>query len=152
LVEKRGKVVLINVNASSLVHHIQGVVDWPAHHFEESFELAANINGRQVKVLTKMHALGSGLITLPGAEPQTSVHIHFPDYALPLCLNEKTLVDFEKIDKGVKLTLDGRQRFFLESGIVKIGSIGDGQAAVIKAFEFSGKLCDDLKSHLGKHT
>ena len=151
LIDNRGKVVLINVNANSLVHYIQEIVDWPGHYLENEFTLPVNLGGRQVNVLTKVHAPGSGFIKLPGKEPNTSVKFHFPDYALPFCLNETTRQNFEKIDKKIKLELDERYRLFLKSEIVKIGSIGYGQVAVFNAFDFSNKLCRDLKSYIKKY-
>lgn len=150
LIENRGKVVLINVNANSLVHYIQEIVDWPGHYLENEFALPINLGGRLVNVLTKVHAPGSGFIKLPGEEPGTTVDIHFPDYALPFCLNETARQNFEKIDKNFKLELDERYQLFLQSGIVKIGSVGYGQAAVIQASEFSEKLCKDMESFLEK--
>jgi len=151
LVENKGKVVLINVNANSLVHHIHELVDWPGNYLENEFPMTIMLNGEPVKVTTKVHAPGSGYIALPGEEPNTVAKVHFPDYALPFCLNEKNRLDFEKVHKNVKLALDERFQFFLDSGIVKIGPFGYGQAAVIRAFEFSDKLCRDLVSHLEKY-
>jgi aminoglycoside N3'-acetyltransferase len=151
LIENRGKVVLLNVNANSLLHHLQEIVEWPGLFVEHEFCLAVAVDGSLVDVTTKVHAPGSGYIHFPGSEPGTTVKIHFPDYALPFCLNEKARKDFQKIDKKIKLALDDRQRFFLESGIVKMGAVGYGQAAVIKAFDFSKRVCQDLKSYLDKY-
>ena len=150
LIDNRGKVVLINVNANSLVHYIQEIVDWPGHYLENEFTLPVNLGGRLVNILTKVHAPGSGFIKLPGKEPGTTVNIHFPDYALPFCLNETARQNFEKIDKNFKLELDERYQLFLQSSIVKIGSVGYGQAAIIQASEFSEKLCKDMESFLEK--
>jgi len=152
LIENRGKVVLINVNANSLVHYIQEIVDWPGHYLDNEFTLPIILGGRLVDVLTKVHAPGSGFIKLPGEAPGTTVDIHFPDYALPFCLNETARQNFEEIEKNFKLELDERYQHFLQRGIVKIGSVGFGQAAVIKASDFSDKLCKDLKSFLEKNS
>lgn len=152
LIEHRGKVVLINVNANSLMHHIQELVDWPGHYLEDPFSLAINMGGRLVHVSTMVHAPGSGFIDLPGKVLQASVKIQFPDYALPFCLNTRTLEAFEKIDEKVRSAIDKRYQFFLESGIVKIGAVGHGHAAVIEAFEFSNRLREDLISYLEKYT
>jgi len=152
LIENRGKVVLINVNANSLVHYVQEIVDWPGHYLEDEFSLPINLDSRTVNVLTKVHAPGSGFIKLPGEDPNTSVNIHFPDYALPFCLNDTARQNFEKIDKKIKSELDERYQLFLKSGIVKIESVGYGQAAVIKAFEFSDKISKDLSSYLKKNS
>jgi len=147
LVENKGKVVLINVNANSLVHHIQELIDWPGHYLENEFTMMIMLNGEPVKVKTKIHAPGSGYIMLPGEEPNTSVKIHFPDYALPFCLDERARKNFERIDKTIKLEMDKRYQYFLKSGIVQIGPVGYGQAAVIEAFEFSDKVRKDLESY-----
>jgi aminoglycoside N3'-acetyltransferase len=146
-----GKILLLNTNGNSILHRVQEIVDWPNHYLEEQFSLPVLMGGRPVAVTTSVHSPSPcHHVLLPGREEQEERLIHIPSYALPFLLGESDESEYRRLRADVAKDLEDRLQYFTERGVVKMGPVGFGKAAVIKSGGFCRRIVADLVLHLSE--
>ena len=152
LVGLKGKILLINTNANSLLHRVQEVVDWPNHYLDRLFELPVVGRGGRFTVKSRVHAPGPfSYVVLPATRDSGFVLLHIPAYALPVFLGPTTRAAYEALHPHTRETLEARFAWFLDEGIVRVGRFGFGQAVLIDAARFVRRLAADFSEHLASN-
>jgi aminoglycoside N3'-acetyltransferase len=147
-----GKVLLLNCNANSLLHRMQEEIDWPNHYREEPFTLQVVTPEGLRSVRIRVHGPGFCLkVVLPGREEGQWRLIHMPWYGLQFMFDEHEREEFAGLRPDVAGELADRQASLEREGIVRLGTAGYAQAALLDATRFSGRIAADLRAHLAAH-
>ena len=147
IVRQEGKVLLLNINANSLMHYVEEKVDWPNNYLEKDFIFP--MNSSPEKFVTKVHAPGPfHHVVLPGKRENEFRLLLIPFYALPVMCTQDMEKEISLLAPDCQKTLLNRCRSFKDKGIVKLGPVGFGRGALLKAGEFSQIIARDMILHL----
>ncbi len=152
LIQKKGKVLLLNTNANSLMHRIQEITDWPNHYLNEKFTLDIQDGENVRSIKTSVHSPGPySHMVFPGKSKKEVCFVHFPAYGLQFLLGEKELEVFRRLDNSVTDFLKDRYKWFLEQQIVHKGKVGFGQAVLFDAAPFAERIQNDMSANLSRN-
>lgn len=149
LIHENGKVLLLNVNANSLMHRIQEIIDWPNLYLDELFLIKVMDGNRVRTVETAVHSPGPfSHMVLPGKGKDQVRFVHIPAYAIPFFPGQKENDFFQQFRGDAADFLKKRLKWLLDEGIVRKGNVGYGQAVLLNAGLFAERLTKDMHRHL----
>lgn len=148
LVGLGGKILLLGVNANSVLHYVEELVDWPNHWADEVFRLPVVTPEATLLVSTRVHRPGPfSHVLLPGRRPGQHLLLHHPSHALPFCLSPKEERIYGELRPDVALGMERRREDLVREDIVRLGAAGQGPAAILNAAGFSEEIRADLEEH-----
>jgi len=149
LIRENGKVLLLNINANSLMHRIQEIINWPNLYLDELFPLKVMDKNIVKTVETAVHSPGPfSHVVLPGKRENEVRFVHIPSYAIPFFPGQKENDFFQQFRRDTVPFLKQRLQWFLDEGIVHKGKVGYGQAVLLDAGRFAERLTKDMRRHL----
>ncbi len=152
LIRENGKVLLLNINANSLMHRIQEIMDWPNHYLEETFLLDV-LDGESIRtVKTAVHSPGPhSHMVFSGKGEKEVCFVHFPSYGLPFLPNENETDVYNRLALDVGSFLNDRYQWFLNHNFVCKGKVGFGKAVLLKAAPFAARIQKDMDAHRSRN-
>lgn len=143
-----GKILLLGVNANSVLHYVEEKVDWPNLWHDEYFQLPVISAKGEIFVKTKVHRGGPfSYILLPGKVSGKIHMIHHPNHALPFCLSPKNDKIYEQLRPDCYSALENRRSEFIKREIVRFGTVGQAPVALINSTSFCERIAIDLEDH-----
>nr|WP_320013633.1 AAC(3) family N-acetyltransferase [uncultured Desulfobacter sp.] len=148
LIRENGKVLLLNINANSLMHRIQEITDWPNHYLDKIFQVEILDGGSIRTVKTAVHSPGPySHMVFPGKGEKEVCFVHFPSYGLPFLQGEKENDIYKRMSPNVVSFLYNRYQWFMKHNIVRKGKVGFGNAILLKATPFAERIQKDMEEH-----
>lgn len=152
LVALGGKTLLFGVNANSVLHHVQELVNWPNLFVDQMYDLSVMTPDGTKAVSTFVHRSGPyHHVMLPGREAGEMCLLHLPSYGLPHCLSPEEERIYGRLRADVALALEQRREHFVRETIVRFGPVGQGPGAVLDAPGFCRRVRTDLEEHFAQH-